>query len=172
MDIVVAVALGAIGSIIAAELYAYGPAIAHALIRRAVARLTKHEQTRFLEEWLADNREFIGNGQKVLHAIGCCVGARAVAKVLAKPQITRQSSDLKEPATSHKRNTTGDESEISEGVTLDMQALNELMKAKVLDGLAKRTDLEVLINGLRTGANKDILRIIDELIIQSQEDLS
>jgi hypothetical protein len=103
MDIVVAVLLGAIGSIVAAELYALGPAIADTFIRRAVARLPKHERARFLEEWQADNDDFPGSVQKVLHAIGCCIGAHAVAKILAKPKMGRQSSKSKKLSSSQKK---------------------------------------------------------------------
>lgn len=95
MDVVVALVLGAIGSLIAAEVYANGPAIAGALIRRAVAQLPEHEQSRFLEEWLADGADFPGSDQKVLHAIGCCFGANAVAKALARPRKNEGSSEDK-----------------------------------------------------------------------------
>lgn len=93
MDIVVAIILGAVGSLIAAEVYANGSVIADAIIRRAVLRLPEHERSRFLEEWRADNDDFPGNGQKVFHSIGCFFGASAVAKALARPQARKGASE-------------------------------------------------------------------------------
>jgi len=84
MDVVIAILLGAIGSLVAAELYANGPRIADALIRFAVSRLPEDEKARFLEEWRADNEDFVGAIGKVGHAIGCYLGASRVASIVQR----------------------------------------------------------------------------------------
>jgi hypothetical protein len=56
MEYLIGIALGLIGSLIAAEICANGPALSEWLISKAVACLPEYERAQFSEEWLADNR--------------------------------------------------------------------------------------------------------------------
>lgn len=93
MEYLIAIVLGAVGSLIAAEIWANGPALSEWLISRAVARLPEHERARFMEEWLANNSDFAGNIQKIVHAIKCWSGASSVARVLSQLKKTADNSD-------------------------------------------------------------------------------
>jgi hypothetical protein len=71
MEYVIAVVLGAIGSLIAAEIYAGARVISVRLIDWAVTRFTNEAQARFREEWHAHLVECVGNLSGLLHALGC-----------------------------------------------------------------------------------------------------
>lgn len=56
-EVVVAIVLGAVGSVIAAEFMNCLPKLTQWLLRRAVARLPEDQRERFREEWAADLEE-------------------------------------------------------------------------------------------------------------------
>ena len=87
MDIVIAFLLfagtvlgGMAVNMIASEFYDLAPSLAHRIIEHAVKRLPVQMRERQYEEWLADNNDFPGKLGKLLHAIGCCFGAWAIAQ--------------------------------------------------------------------------------------------
>jgi len=111
MDVVTTILLGAIGSLIASEIYAHGSLIAEWIISHAVLRLPEDQQSRFREEWHADNRDFAGSIRKVAHAVGCILGAPSVAKALAKPRRDAVAPPAKSSAAGH-RQIQGEKSEV------------------------------------------------------------
>jgi hypothetical protein len=60
MDVLVVIGLGAIGSLVAAEIIAYAPSIGHWLISRAALRLPEALREQLREEWLAHLDELPG----------------------------------------------------------------------------------------------------------------
>jgi hypothetical protein len=71
VEYVIAILLGILGSLIAAELYASAPRLSIFLINRAVFRLPEQDRERRREEWLADLDDYCGNLRKLPHAAGC-----------------------------------------------------------------------------------------------------
>jgi hypothetical protein len=71
VDALSAIILGAIGSIIAAEIVALAPILARWIIAIAVRSMEAAQQERYREEWLADLEERPGNFAKIWHALGC-----------------------------------------------------------------------------------------------------
>ena len=94
MDYLTAIVLGAIGSLIAAEMYAGGTCVADRIIRQAALRLPEHERERFREEWRADNADVAGSMRKILHALGCFFGAAEVADALCRPSPSNAKTDV------------------------------------------------------------------------------
>jgi hypothetical protein len=86
MDLILSIILGVIGSLIAAEVWANSPRIAHWLIDRAVRRLPDRAQERYREEWKAHANELPGSIAKLCHASSCWFRAYAVARALAEPK--------------------------------------------------------------------------------------
>lgn len=70
MDAVITILLGAVGSLIAAELYEIAPRLARWLVLRAASRLRPGERDRWYEEWLADLDEWPGNITKLARSVG------------------------------------------------------------------------------------------------------
>jgi hypothetical protein len=77
------IALGACGSLLAAEVWAHADPLSRWLIRRAVLRIPEEQRARLEEEWLAHLEETPGAVRKLLHAIGCWSGAPAVGRAVA-----------------------------------------------------------------------------------------
>jgi hypothetical protein len=83
MEHLIAVVLGAVGSILAYEICAHADPVARWLIIRAVARLPEPQRNVRLEEWLAHLNETPGAIRKLLHGVGCWFGAPAIGRALA-----------------------------------------------------------------------------------------
>jgi hypothetical protein len=64
--------------LLGSEVQDWLPAIARWLIKRATRRLPTSVQQRHLEEWLADNNDYPGKLGKLLHALGCVLGASRI----------------------------------------------------------------------------------------------
>src|SRR6266849_3642279 len=82
----VTIILGALGSIIAAELLGWCPLLAKHLIRLAVSRLPQRHRARYQEEWLADMDMLRTRGglSTLLWAAGVYVMAHRVASALQR----------------------------------------------------------------------------------------
>jgi hypothetical protein len=70
MEYLTALILGALGSLLACELYFWAPAIARAIARSAASRLPPPEAERYAEEWLGLLEEVPGHCWRLVHAIG------------------------------------------------------------------------------------------------------
>lgn len=70
MELLIAIFVGILCSLIAAELYDEAEPLSRWLIRHSAARLTK-QKTRFEEEWLAHLNDCPGNLSKLCHGLGC-----------------------------------------------------------------------------------------------------
>jgi hypothetical protein len=77
------VAIGAAGSLLAAEIWSHAEPLARWLVRRAVRRLPEAQRERRQEEWLAHLEETPGAVRKLLHGVGCWSGAPAVGRAVA-----------------------------------------------------------------------------------------
>ena len=83
MGYLIDIGVGACSSFLAAEIWSHADPLARLLIRRAVSRLPEPERDRRQEEWLAHLDETPGAIRKLLHGIGCWLGAPAVGRVHA-----------------------------------------------------------------------------------------
>jgi len=104
MEYLVAILLGIIGSLIAAELYANAPRIADSLLEGAIARLPRHKQERYREEWHAHLNECVGNVGKLWHAANCYLfAARGIQRAFAVPAKRRNNRTISSARTLLKR---------------------------------------------------------------------
>jgi hypothetical protein len=80
------IAIGAIGSLIAAEAYMWVPALSVGIVRLAASRLPRMSD-RMLEEWLADLQEIPGHFGKVAFAFSLAVRWRGIVDALPNPKM-------------------------------------------------------------------------------------
>jgi hypothetical protein len=86
MEYVINLALGITGSLIAAEIVFHHKQWCRRIIRAAAARIKDTAQSEIkFEEWLAALDEHVGVVASFSHAIGCWIGAPAVAAALKQP---------------------------------------------------------------------------------------
>jgi hypothetical protein len=85
MGYLIDILIGAASRIVVGELGAHVEPTARWIIDKAVERLPVDERARFREEWTAHLNETPGSFRKLLHALGCCLAASALANM---PQIT------------------------------------------------------------------------------------
>jgi hypothetical protein len=71
MGYLIDIAVGAAGSLLAAEVYVHAEPVARWLIRKAAARVPERDRERRQEEWLADLNDMPGAVQKLLWGVGC-----------------------------------------------------------------------------------------------------
>jgi hypothetical protein len=71
VEYVIAVLLGVIGSLIAAEIYSRANQLSRWLITHASAQLPERTRDRFHEEWIAHLDECERGVSQIFHAIGC-----------------------------------------------------------------------------------------------------
>jgi hypothetical protein len=95
MTMIVTVLLGAIGSIVAAELLDVCPWLTQKLLRRAANRLPATHRERYVDEWQAEldyMNTRAGKLFRLLWAIGVCASSSSLAREIADvPQINRQT---------------------------------------------------------------------------------
>lgn len=86
MEYVVAILLGAIGSLIAAEFYANAPRLTRWIIEDGLLFLPEQNRERYREEWLAHIEECSGHLLKIWHALGMRWTARRLGIALSRAE--------------------------------------------------------------------------------------
>lgn len=89
MELLITIVLGAIGSLLAAEIWANAPRLGRWFIKRAVLQLPASKRDHFLEEWLSDIDERPGALDKLRHALGCYF--RAARVLAAEEKLTPEA---------------------------------------------------------------------------------
>jgi hypothetical protein len=69
MEVLIVIFLGALGSIAAAEIWAWIPTACHSLVEFSVKQLPEHLRERMHEEWLGTLNEYPGNVSKLVFAL-------------------------------------------------------------------------------------------------------
>ncbi len=104
MEYVIALFLGALGSLLAAELYANAARLSSFLISKAALRLPEAKRDRYREEWHAHLDDCAGNLGKLWHALNCYLfAATGVAKTFITPTRSRTDGN----SSSSARHTRG-----------------------------------------------------------------
>jgi hypothetical protein len=94
VDYLINLALGIAGSLIAAEIVFHHKRWCRRIIRAAAARIDDPAQSEIkLEEWLAALDEHVGVFAPFSHALGCWIGAPAVAAELKLPVPKKAPTD-------------------------------------------------------------------------------
>lgn len=75
MEILIALAVGIVGSLVAAEIYAHANGIGHWLIAMAVRQLPEAARAEYSEAWLSHLDELPGCVRKIWHAADCLLRA-------------------------------------------------------------------------------------------------
>jgi hypothetical protein len=73
--------LGVVGSVLAAEVYMWLPALAARMVRLAASRLPR-KADRYCEEWTAHLNDIPGHGAKFVHAVGLLMGLPRLRRAL------------------------------------------------------------------------------------------
>ena len=75
MGVLTSIFLGAIGSLVAAELWSWGPSLSRVLTRFAARLLSAEKRERYLEEWLAELEHVPCGTWRLLWAVGLVLTA-------------------------------------------------------------------------------------------------
>ncbi len=156
MEYLINLALGILGSIIAAEIVFHHKRWCRRIIQTAAGRIKDPAQSEIkLEEWLAALDEHVGVIASFSHATGCWIGAPAVAAALKAPVAKKASRHggaggrRKNPALDVRRKVY---------IAFTRDLLKLLLKHLVRDALAF----------LRALANADIGDTIESLMRRSR----
>ena len=98
MEYLISLALGIAGSLIAAEIVFHHKAWCRWIIKAAARRIDDpvHSEIKH-EEWLAALDEHVGVLSSIAHAVGCWIGAPAVAAELKLPATRKLQGDPGQP---------------------------------------------------------------------------
>jgi hypothetical protein len=94
LELIISVATGAVGSILAVEFILSVEPICKFLVRRAARRLPVDHREHYESEWLQVVKDIKSPTFKLLHSVSLCLQARSIAGTLGAPVSNRIMSAL------------------------------------------------------------------------------